>query len=131
ADPDLAGLIADASSYVSFDGMVDRGRFRVEFSSGPIERTLESLGKPVWGPERPMTLLWIAIDTGGGERVLLSDSGIGTDTFADTAGVAGVSPETVELAEAVREQISAVAEERGLPIRFPLLDLEDLTSITS
>lgn len=131
ADPELAGLIADAQSYVSFDGMVDRGRFRVEFYSTQIERVLESLGKPVWGQERPLTLLWVAIDAGGGERVLLSDAGIAGDTIADTAGVVGVSPETVELAQAVRSEIEAVAEERGLPIRFPLLDLEDLTTVTS
>ncbi|HEX6992616.1 MAG TPA: DUF2066 domain-containing protein [Gammaproteobacteria bacterium] len=130
ADADLAGLIADASSYVSFDGMVDRGRFRVEFYANQIDQALESLGKPVWGPERPLTLLWIAIDAGGGERVLLSDAGISGDTLGDTVGV-GVSPETVELAATIRERIEAVADERGLPIRFPLLDLEDLTSVTA
>jgi len=130
-DPDLARLIADASSYVSFDGMVDRGRFRVEFYSNRIDQALESLGKPVWGPERPLTLLWIAIDAGGGERVLLSDAGIGADALGDTAGVVGVRPETVELAAAIREEIQRVADERGLPIRFPLLDLEDLTSVTA
>lgn len=131
ADPELARLIANASSYVSFDGMVDRGRFRVEFYANQIDQALESLGKPVWGPERPLTLLWIAIDAGRGERVLLSDAGISADGLADTVGVVGVSPETAELAAAIRAEIETVADERGLPIRFPLLDLEDMVSVTA
>jgi len=130
AAPDLARLIANASSYVSFDGMVDRGRFRVEFYPNQIDEALQALGRPVWGPERPLTLLWIAIDAGRGERVLLSDGGISADTFTDTVGGVGVSPEAVELAAAIREEIAKVADERGLPIRFPLLDLEDLLMVT-
>lgn len=130
ADPGLAALIADAQSYVSFSGMIDGERAQVEFYSNRVEQALESMGRPVWGPERPQTLLWIAIDNGGGERVLLSDGGIGVDGLADSAAV-GVSPETAELAEAIREEIKTVADERALPVRFPLLDLEDLASVTS
>ncbi len=126
ADPSLSQLLGDASSYVSYFGMVDSERAQVEFYPTQVDDALESLGYPVWGAERPLTLLWIAIDAGDGERVLLSDSGIG-----DTAGGVGLRPETVELAEAVRTEIETVADQRGLPIRFPLFDLEDMTSMTS
>jgi hypothetical protein len=130
ADADLARLIADSGTYVSYFGRIDQSRTLVEFYSGRVEQALESLGKPVWGEERPLTLLWIAIDGGAGERVLLSDSGIVVDGVADTAAV-GVSPQTAALAEAIRAKIAEIADERGLPIRYPLLDLEDLLTVPS
>ena len=48
-----------------------QGRALVGFSRGQVERALTELGKPVWGPERPLTLLWVAVDDGAGGRALL------------------------------------------------------------
>src|SRR5690606_29456071 len=113
----------------SYSGSVDRDSVFVEFYSNRIEQELAALGRRVWGPERPLTLLWIAIDNGDGERVLLSSDGVGIGGLADTVDLIGVSPEMTALADDIRAQIQAIADERGLPIAFPLLDLADLTSV--
>jgi hypothetical protein len=82
-----------------------------------------ALGLPVWGPERPLTLLWIAVDDGMGGRALLG---------ANDAAELGVesSPATASLLTALRGELTAVADERGLPVTLPLLDLEDFSVVT-
>jgi uncharacterized protein len=125
ADPALQGLIGNASRFVASVGVgFDRERAEVEFYPTQVDRELASLNQPVWGPERPLTLLWVAIDGGDGDRVLLSADGVGG------AGLP-VAPGMAELARAIREQIETVADERGLPLALPLLDLEDLDAVSS
>lgn len=122
-DPALQTLIEDASRYVASVALgVDRDRARVEFYPGPIDRALAALQRPVWGPERPLTLLWIAVDGGDGERVLLSADGV-SGGFEPALGLA-------DTAEAIRAEVERVADERGLPLALPLLDLEDLGAVT-
>lgn len=77
---------------------------RVRFDAQAIARLQQQAGLPVWGRERPTTLVWIAVEEGG-ERYLLG---------ADDDERAGL-----------REQLEAEAGRRGLPVLFPLLDLED------
>ena len=77
---------------------------------------------PVWGPERPLTLLWVAVDDGAGGRALLGAN------EAARVRRAGDAAET-ELLTTVRAEIVAAADERGLPIAWPLLDLEDLNAV--
>ena len=78
---------------------------------------------PVWGPERPLTLVWIAVDDGVGGRALLG---------ANEAAQFGTptTPQRAELLTTVRADVVAAADERGLPIAWPLLDLEDLNAVT-
>ena len=78
---------------------------------------------PVWGPERPLTLLWVAVDDGVGGRALLGANET-TELGAPT------TPQMTALLTTVREEIVAAADERGLPIAWPLLDLEDLNAVT-
>ena len=56
-DPALQPLIAKPDAYLSSYGVDRQGRALVGFSRGQIERVLTELGKPVWGPERPLTLV--------------------------------------------------------------------------
>ena len=118
-DPQLQALIQDPSPYLNSYGRDLQGRPVVAFNALLVDQALTSLNWPVWGPERPLTLLWIAVDNGQGERALLS---------ADAA--AEVSPGMTTLLTEIQAQLVAVADERGLPIAFPLLDLEDLTAVS-
>ena len=52
---------ANNSLWVSFDGQA-------------IEDTLRTAGYPVWGADRPLTLVWLAVDWGQGTRCLLYTS---------------------------------------------------------
>ncbi|HEX6998888.1 MAG TPA: DUF2066 domain-containing protein [Gammaproteobacteria bacterium] len=119
-DPDLAPLIEEADDFVNQYGQDRQGRIRVDFNASRLAQALMALNRPVWGPERPLTLLWVAFDNGLGERALLG--------AGDPAG-AGVSPEMAALMKSTREELTLVAEERGLPIAFPLLDVQDLAAI--
>lgn len=122
-DPALKALIDDASRYVASVALgIDRERARVEFYPSQVDRALGALQRPVWGPERPLTLVWIAVDGGDGERVLLSEDGV-SNGFEPAAGLA-------DAAAAIRAEIDRVADERGLPLALPLLDLEDLAAVT-
>lgn len=120
SDPELEALVENASRYVSSYALLERGRAQVEFYAREVDERLAALERPVWGPERPLTLIWLAIDGGRGERALLAAEG-----FDD-----GLSPEMQSMTAEVREALETVAEERGLPIAFPLLDLEDRSRIT-
>ena len=122
-DPALQPLISEPDAYLSSYGDDRQGRALVGFSRARIERVLTELGKPVWGPERPLTLLWVAVDDGAGGRALLS---AGEAAPCDTP----TTPRMTQLAEGVREEIVAAADERGLPIAWPLLDLQDLSAVT-
>lgn len=74
----------------------------VDFYPETIEKLLRENGLPVWGNERPATLLWMVQQDFSGARLVSSDD----------------DPELVE-------QLTEAARQQGLPILFPLYDLED------
>ncbi|HEY8522027.1 MAG TPA: DUF2066 domain-containing protein [Gammaproteobacteria bacterium] len=119
-DPDLASLMENADDFVNQYGQDRQGRIRVDFNAGRLSQALAALNRPVWGPERPLTLLWVAFDNGLGERALLG--------AGDPAG-AGLSREMTALLTSARDELIRVADERGLPIAFPLLDVQDLAAV--
>lgn len=88
---------------------------------GPaIETMLRRTGQTIWSNDRPLTLIWLAVDWGQGEREI----------------VAADDPERVTAARSIdrnrllRERVLEVAEHRGVPVLFPLLDTEDLESLS-
>lgn len=122
-DPAVQPLLAAPNEYLMSYAELQGGAHRVEFRRAPIENALMALGVRVWGAERPLTLLWVAIDDGAGGRALL-----GANETTELGGAA--TPVVTAMLKAVREEITAAAEERGLPIALPLLDLEDLNAVT-
>jgi len=119
-DPALEGLIADPSRYLNSYGLDRQGQPVVGFNATLVDQELISLNWPVWGSERPLTLLWIAVDDGQGDRAILAANELGAE----------LSPAMAALLGDVRTEITRVADERGLPIVLPLLDLEDMTAVT-
>jgi uncharacterized protein len=105
--PEARPLFADASAFAQQFREPAPGRLWAAFDGAALERELARLGLPVWGAERPSTLLWIAIDAAGGRRFVVA-----------------ASPEQEEEVE-VHEAVAAAAERRGIPVVFPLLDAED------
>jgi hypothetical protein len=123
-EPALQPIIRAPESFLASYGTLDRqGRTTVGFGRSQVERVLTELGMPVWGPERPLTLLWIAVDDGAGGRALL-----GANETPELG--AGATPQLPQLLTTVRAEIVAAAAERGLPVAWPLLDLEDLNAVT-
>ena len=76
---------------------------RFQFDARMLADALRAAGVPVWGSERPKTLLWLALQPVGG-----------------ASGLVGVEDHNPLVALA-----SAQVEARGIPIILPLLDLDE------
>jgi hypothetical protein len=98
---------ADDSLWVSFDGLA-------------IEQILRDAGQTVWGADRPLTLVWLAVDWGQGRREIIA---------ADDPDDTEAQSRSIDRNKLLRERVLDVAERRGLPLVFPLLDTVDLQRI--
>lgn len=114
-------LFPNPSSYVMQFRQGGRDKLWVSFDGQAIEQVLRDAGQPVWGADRPLTLVWLAVDWGQGSREI-----IGAD---DPERAPGAS-RTIDRNKLLRERILDVAERRGLPVIFPLLDTLDLQGVT-
>ena len=118
--PVLDDLMRDAGRYVVQRGNPDRENLLIVFDSLGLRDALTERSQPVWGEERPLTLLWVAIDAGPGERGIVGASQ-SLSSRSDAVEVA---------AAALREELLAVAIQRGLPISLPLMDLQDMQAVS-
>lgn len=107
ARPEVAELLDNAAAYAQQFRQPAPDRLWVAFDGAALERELGRLGQPLWGPERPSTLLWVAVDAGGGRRFVVAS---GTELSEEGE---------------IRTQVLEAAAERGLPVVFPLMDAED------
>jgi uncharacterized protein len=96
-DPALSSLVSNARRYVQQYRAAPDGQLWVSFDGPAIERWLTQNGQPLWGHERPTTLLLLGVQTGA-----QSFSVVTTD-------------DTSELKLA----IDAAAAARGLPLVWP------------
>ncbi len=85
---------------------------RILFEPSAVSRLLRQAGYPVWGSNRPGVLLWVAVSDDEGRRILAG---------SDTTGIATV----------VQSAMIDQARLRGVPLLFPLLDLEDAGSLST
>lgn len=83
--------------------------FVAEFDRQQLETVLKRERLPIWGDRRPDALLWLATENDKGERRITGDGQV--NEFAITAR---------------RE-----AEARGVPLTFPLMDLDDAARINA
>ena len=99
---------SDETLWVSFDGQA-------------IEQTLRGAGQTFWGAERPLTLVWLAVDWGQGTREIIA---------ADDPERTQHASRSIDRNRLIRERLLEIAGRRGLPLVFPLLDTTDLQSVT-
>ncbi|HKJ09405.1 MAG TPA: DUF2066 domain-containing protein [Gammaproteobacteria bacterium] len=78
----------------------------VRFDARGVEKAMRQAGLPLWGRERPLTLIWLAVQDGGQRYLVASD--------ADSD---------------MRRAVQREAHRRGVPVLFPLLDLEDQSRV--
>jgi uncharacterized protein len=96
-DPNLSQLVANARRYVQQYRAAPDSQLWVAFDGPAIERWLTQNGQPLWGHERPTTLVLLAVQTG------------------PQAG----SVVTTEDASELKAAIDAAAMARGLPLVWP------------
>ena len=99
---DPAKLVQQYRYYTRPDSHPPELLMWVRFDEASIRRGLQQEGLPYWGKERPDTLVWLAVEDRGRRYVVAA----GDDSD-------------------VRQQIELAARQRGVPIVFPLMDLED------
>ncbi len=119
ADPLLLEIITAAQRFVQRWGYADPETLAITFDGRALETELANRDQPVWGKDRPLTLVWIALDAGGGSRRLLNGR---EEPLPD-------EPDG-ELAAALLAEVTSAAQRRGVPLAFPLLDSEDLALVT-
>ncbi len=81
---------------------------RLHFDPSAVARLLRDANLPVWGSNRPGVLVWVALSDAEGRRIL---------SESDTSSVVRV--------------LMDQARQRGLPLYFPILDLEDAARIST
>jgi hypothetical protein len=122
ADPELFELLfPNPASYVLQLRPGPEDTLFVSFDGEALEGLLRRNGQLVWGSDRPLTIIWLAVDWGQGEREIIA---------ADDPEDLGDEARTIDLNRLLRERVLEVAARRGLPIVFPLLDIEDLQNVT-
>lgn len=109
--PELSPLLDKAASYVQqyryAAGAAGTAVLQMAFDSRMVNQALRQNELPVWGVERPLLLAWLALEQGGTRQLVSAAEG------AEWIG------------------LEQAAHRRGLPVRLPLLDLEDQAQITA
>lgn len=99
-------LVQQYRYFSSSTGQAPQLRLWVRFDGDAIRQSVQQQGVAYWGAERPDTLAWLAVEDRGKRYVVsaMDDSD-------------------------VRHQVEQAATGRGVPILFPLMDLEDQSSV--
>lgn len=123
-DSVVMGQFAAAEPYVQQYRTNPDGTVWVLFDRVAVRRALDGIGQPVWGEERPATLVWLVLDYGTGRRDIL---GAEQDVNAKRGLFEAQRPVgDPERQMAVRDILQFTALERGLPLVLPIVDSEEL-----
>lgn len=79
----------------------------VRFNEKAINQLLHRNNLPIWGRNRPSVLVWLVVDDRRQRHLISNDS-----------------------QHVVRSILEQQAQQRGLPLRFPLLDLTDRSNLS-
>jgi hypothetical protein len=91
----LAPMVAQAGRHVVSFRHAAGNQLAVTFDGSTIENSIDAAGLPFWGPDRPLTLVWLAVERGG--RRSLAGSANGDD----------------------RQRVERAAARRGVPLAWP------------
>ena len=121
ADPDKTALLfPNPAAYVVQFRPGEDDTLWVSFDGEAVAATLRQAGQTVWGDDRPVTLVWLAVDWGQGDREIIA---------ADDPERTRDEARSIDRNRLLRQRVLDMAERRGLPLLFPLLDTEDLQKV--
>jgi len=122
ADAQLVELLfPDPAAYVIQFRPGEEDTLWVSFDGDAIEKVLRDSGQTVWGSDRPVTLIWLAVDWGQGDREIIA---------ADDPDKNQSAGRSIDRDRLLRERILDMAERRGLPVMFPLMDIMDQRNVS-
>ncbi|MFA5628122.1 MAG: DUF2066 domain-containing protein [Thiohalomonadaceae bacterium] len=109
-ESELAELLNDAPRYIQqyrYQANQTTPTLWMAFDADSLNKSLRALGLPIWGHDRPVLLVWLAYEDGNERRLVSAAERTDWSVLEQTA------------------------RQRGLPLRWPLLDLEDQAGITA
>lgn len=109
-EPGARTLLQEPGRFIQQYGFAQTGpdvlNLWVQFDGIALAKEIRELGLPYWGADRPDVLVWLAVDNNG-QRFLASEAA----------------------ADAVAGAVRRAAQQRGLPVTLPLMDLQDQRAI--
>jgi hypothetical protein len=102
------GAVSDPRKYVQRFGFTADNVLQVLFDSASVDQLLSKAGLPIWGRERPATVVMFGVEEAGGWRWLAADT-----------------------PARERDAIEKVARERGLPLKWPVMDAQERSEASS
>ncbi|UCG72499.1 MAG: DUF2066 domain-containing protein [Chromatiales bacterium] len=124
AAPEALAAMGDPAVLVLQYRATEPGRWQVGFDPVALRSRLDAAGLPIWSEERPATLLWFAVDSGRGQRDILAAAA------QDPTGAANLPGARKNALNAARETLTTAAAARGMPMLLPLVDTQDLQTVT-
>jgi hypothetical protein len=131
ADAQLMGQFDNPRKLVQQYRSDSDGKVWVRFDEAAVKQILDASGQPVWAADRPSMIVWLALDLGGGQRQILSsaEEASSPNTLVNAPG-AVVTGRSEQLSARVRGELFNAADRRGLPMLLPLMDSEDLMTVS-
>jgi hypothetical protein len=102
------GEISDPRKYVQRFGFTAGNVLEVGFDAASVDQLLSNAGLPIWGRERPATVVMFGVEDGGAWRWLAADT-----------------------PARERETLEKIARERGLPLKWPVMDAQERSEASS
>jgi hypothetical protein len=93
----LGSVVGNAKRYVQRFGFLAEDQLQVGFDPRAIDELLANAGLPIWGRERPTTLVWLQAEDNAGRKHIVSSA----------------------IASEERDAVLRAARLRGLPIVWP------------
>ena len=122
SDQELVELLfPDPAAYVVQFRPGEEDTLWVSFDGEAMEAELRNAGQTVWGNDRPVTLVWLAVDWGQGDREVIA---------ADDPDESRRAGRSIDRDRLLRERVLDMAERRGLPVLFPLMDIQDQRNVS-
>lgn len=119
--PLIQELFPNPARFVLQFRQVSEETLSISFDGDAVENVLRNAGETVWGADRPLTLVWLAVDWGQGQREIIA---------ADDPDRVASAGRSIDRNRLLRERVRETATRRGVPIVFPLLDTEDLQNVS-
>lgn len=105
----IATILANANQYVQnfeYRRTADQKLFLwIRFNQFLLDEILHQLAIPIWGHERPTTLIWLAVSDTLGRRLAKEENSL------------------------YREYLNQYAKNRGILLTYPLFDLQDTSQL--
>ena len=99
-------------SQFGYRNFTDGRYFVAVFDQDKINQALKEMQQPIWGETRPQTLIWLSVDDDN-KRSLISDNMMNNNQD-----------------DVLSSALKTAQLQRGISLRFPLMDLEDNLAVS-